>query len=61
MTTMNDITNMNDKDLAEFVEAERETVRSSRFNPAARDVRKVRIAKKNVARALTEMNRRTNA
>ncbi len=61
MTTMQDITKMNDKDLTEFLKTERETVRASRFNPASRDVRKVRTAKKNVARGLTEMNRRMNA
>lgn len=61
MTTMNDITKMNDKELAEFLATERESVRSSRFNPASRDVRKVRTAKKNIARALTELSRRMKA
>lgn len=61
MTTMHDIAKMNDTELADFVQEKRESVRSSRFNPAARDVRAVRTAKKDIARALTERTRRNNA
>lgn len=57
-TPMKDISNMNDKDLAAFVHEKREAVRSARFNPSARDVRAVRSAKKDIARALTETSRR---
>lgn len=59
MTSMKDITNMNDKALADFVREKREVVRSTRFNPGSRDVRAVRSAKKDIARALTEVTRRT--
>lgn len=57
---MQDITKMNDKALAEFVKEKREEVRVSRFNAAARDVRAIRTAKKDIARALTELTRRSN-
>lgn len=58
---MQDITKMNDAELTEFIREKREDVRSSRFNVGARDVRAVRTAKKDAARALTELARRTKA
>lgn len=62
MSNMKDIKKKSDKDLTEFVQEKREEVRSFRFGVAGagtRDVRKVREAKKNIARALTEQNART--
>ncbi|MEX0930943.1 MAG: 50S ribosomal protein L29 [Candidatus Paceibacterota bacterium] len=61
MTTMQDITNMNDTAIVEFVREKREEVRASRFNSSARDVRAIRTAKKDIARALTELTRRSKA
>lgn len=62
MTTMKDIQKKNDKDLSSFIEEKREEVRVFRFGVAGagtRDVRKVRTAKKEIARALTEQTART--
>ena len=61
MTNYKDIQKKNDKDLAAFVNEKREEVRQFRFGVAGagtRDVRKVRTAKKEVARGLTELNTR---
>ena len=58
MTTMQDIVKMNDKELAEMIAKERETVRSYRFAAGMRDVRAVRAAKKRIAQAQTEITRR---
>lgn len=63
MTDMKDIKKKSDKDLVSFVDEKREEVRSFRFGVAgagARDVRKVRTAKKDIARGLTELNTRKN-
>lgn len=57
---MQDITKMKDAELSELISEKRETIRGFRFNPTARDVRAVRDAKKDVARALTEQNRRAH-
>lgn len=62
MTSMKDIQKKNDKDLVAFVKEKREETRSFRFGVAGagtRDVRKVRTAKREIARALTELNSRT--
>lgn len=59
---MKDIQKKNDKELAEFVAEKREEVRAFRFGvagSATRDVRKVRTAKQDIARALTELTKRT--
>ena len=64
MTSMKDIKKKNEKDLATFVQEKREEVRHFRFGVAGagtRDVRKVRTAKKEIARGLTELNVRLNA
>lgn len=61
MKPMHEIINMNDTELAAFIDTERESVRKTRFNTTARDVRAVRAAKKNIARALTERTRRMTA
>ena len=58
MQTMKEITKMKDKDLVDLVEEKRESVRNTRFNASARDVRAVRTAKKEIARALTELTTR---
>ena len=58
MTNMKEIKKMNDKDLASFIEEKRESIRNFRFNAAARDVRAVRTAKKEIARGLTELTTR---
>ena len=55
---MQDITKMKDAELAELIREKREASRGHRFNPASQDVRAIRGAKKDVARALTELNRR---
>lgn len=58
MTDYKDIKKKNDKDLEAFVAEKREEVREFRFGVAGagtRDVRKVRAAKKDVARGLTEL------
>lgn len=62
MTNMKDIQKKNDKDLVDFVKEKREDVRHFRFGVAGagtRDVRKVRTAKREIARGLTELNART--
>ena len=61
MTDMKEIKKMNDADLKKLVEDKREEIRAFRFNAAARDVRQVRTAKREIARALTELNTRTKS
>lgn len=61
MTDYKDIKKKNDKDLTAFVHEKREETRAFRFGVAGagtRDVRKVRAAKKDIARGLTELNLR---
>ena len=61
MTNYKDIKKKNEKELASFVAEKREEARSFRFHVAGagtRDVRKIRSAKKDVARGLTELNAR---
>jgi ribosomal protein L29 len=61
MTSIKDIQKKNDKELVTFVNDKREETRSFRFGVAGagtRDVRKVRTSKKEIARALTELNSR---
>lgn len=55
---MQDIIKMKDSELTELIREKREASRGFRFNPASRDVRAIRDAKKDVARALTEQGRR---
>lgn len=62
MSTKQDITAKSDKDLVATVATEREAVRAFRFGTAGsatRNVRAVRASKKEIARALTELNRRS--
>lgn len=61
MTKMSDIKKMSDKDLISLIREKREAVRGARFNPTARDVRAVRNAKLELARALTEVAQRNKA
>ncbi len=59
---MKDIKAKNDTDLATYVQEKREAVRKFRFSLAGsrpRNVRQIRVDKKEVARALTEQTLRT--
>jgi len=59
-----DIQKKDDKALMELVKDKREAVRSFRFSSSGsslRDVRQVRTDKREVARALTELNARLTA
>lgn len=61
MSKKNSFAEKSDKDLIAEVGTQREAVRSFRFGTtgaATRNVRAVRAAKKEVARLLTELNRR---
>lgn len=60
MSKKNNLSDKSEKDLIAAVGTEREAVRSFRFNTAGatRNVRAVRTSKKEIARALTELNRR---
>ncbi|OGG85615.1 hypothetical protein A2392_02515 [Candidatus Kaiserbacteria bacterium RIFOXYB1_FULL_46_14] len=55
MTKMNDIRKMNESELNTLLSEKRETVRGFRFGTGGRDVRAKRSAKKEIARALTEL------
>lgn len=59
MTEMKEIKKMNDKELADFVAEKREEVRSTRFGGASRNVRAIRMARRDIARAMTELTART--
>lgn len=61
MKTMADIRKMSEKELQEMVNERREEMRAFRFNKAARDVRAVRTARHEIARALTELTARRNS
>ena len=59
-----DIQKKDDKGLMELVKDKREAVRNFRFSSSGssvRDVRQVRTDKKEIARALTELNVRAKA
>lgn len=64
MTNMKDIIGKSDADLASYVAEKRTAVRKFRFALAGsrpRNVRQVRADKKEIARGLTELNRRARA
>ena len=61
MTDMQEIKKMSDKDLTSLVEEKRTEMQKSRFNAAERNVKATRAAKKEIARALTELTARTKA
>lgn len=58
MTKMTDIKKMKDSELVTLVSEKREATRAFRFGTGGRDVSAHRIAKKDVARALTELKAR---
>tara|TARA_B100001989_G_C24499311_1_gene443944 strand:+ start:1008 stop:1208 length:201 start_codon:yes stop_codon:yes gene_type:complete len=59
MTKMQDIQKKSDKELTELVQASRESVREERFKDAgSRKAGIIRNAKKDAARALTELSAR---
>ncbi len=61
MSKYKDIQKKNDKDLVAFVQEQRELLRVNRFASSGAgnaDVKAVRIAKKDIARSLTELNAR---
>ncbi len=64
MSAYKEIQKKDDKALVELVKEKREAIRDFRFqntNSATRNVRQVRADKKEVARALTELNARKAA
>ncbi len=63
MTKMSDIKKKSERELAEMVQAARETVRLERFKDKfSRKASTIRIAKTEIARTLTELSaRRRNA
>ena len=60
MTKMNDIKKMKGEELSKFVAEKREAVRSFRFGTGGKDVSAARVARKDIARALTELKARQN-
>ena len=61
MSNYKDIQKKNDVDVTSFVKEQRETLRKARFGAAgagSSDVKAVRTAKKDIARALTSLNAR---
>lgn len=61
MTNMQDIKNKSDKELVELTTASREAVRAERFKDKfSKNANVIRSNKKEVARALTELNGRRN-
>ena len=61
MTNMQDIRNKSDKELVELTQASRESVRAERFKDKfSKNANTIRSNKKEVARALTELNARRN-
>lgn len=61
MTNMQDIRNKSDKELTELVQNAREAARVERFKDKfSKDAKVIRSSKKEVARALTELNARRN-
>jgi len=61
MTNMQDIRNKSDKELVELTQASRESVRAERFKDKfSKNALVIRSNKKEVARALTELNARRN-
>lgn len=61
MTNMQDIRSKSDKELVELTTASREAVRTERFKDKfSKNANVIRSNKKEVARALTELNARRN-
>jgi ribosomal protein L29 len=59
MTKMNEIKNMKDVDIATFVNEKREVVRTTNFGAAGKNTAAAKFARKDIARALTELNGRS--
>lgn len=55
---MNDIKKMKDSELVALVTEKREATRAFRFGTGGKDVSAMRIARKDVARSLTELKAR---
>ncbi len=61
MTNMQDIRNKSDQELVEFTQAGRDVVRGERFKDKfSKTAHVIHTNKKDVARALTELNARRN-
>lgn len=60
MTKMTEIKKMKDADLTKMIGEKREVVRTFRFGQGGKNVGELREAKKDVARALTELKSRAN-
>ncbi len=58
MTKMNDIKKMKDADIATFINEKREAVRAAGFGMGGKNTAAVRVARQDIARALTELNSR---
>ena len=58
MTKMTDIKKMKDSELVALVTEKREATRAFRFGTGGKDVSAMRTARKDVARALTELKAR---
>lgn len=61
MTKINEIKKMKDAELTAFVSKQREVVREHRFGTGGKDVTAVRGARRDIARALTELQARQAA
>ena len=61
MTKMKEIKKMSDKDIIELVKDKREASRGVRFGSGTRDTHTSKNARKEVARALTELTTRQTA
>lgn len=56
---MSELNKLSDQELSELVEAQRTEVQQHRFGTGGRNVKAVRTAKKNIARALTLLTARS--
>lgn len=59
MTTMKEIQKLSDTDLEKLIEEKRAEVQKFRFGTGGRNVSAVRIAKTEIARAMTELTNRS--
>ncbi len=60
MTDMNTIRDKKDAELVTFVNEQRDLIQKARFGMGGSDVKASRTAKKNIARALTELTARAH-
>lgn len=61
MTNMNDIKKMKDAEVHAFINEKREVVRAAGFGTAGKNAHSGRDARKDIARALTELQARSAA